>query len=306
MSGFVIPVHKESDWTSHDAVHRLRAILGVQEVGHAGTLDPFATGILLCGVGRGTKILSYLMDLRKDYVGTMRLGRITDTGDATGATIEERPVTDITIGRARSVAARFVGVQDQVPPMMSAIKRQGKRLYELARAGIEVERPPRTIEVDLFEIGELSGEMIRFRIVCGKGTYIRGIARDFGEALGPGACVETLRRKAIGGFDDDRAISLLGDREAVAETCRAAAIGLAEALAHVPALHLIPDWVRRVRRGEQPPWRGIQERETPERDRYCLLGPGGDLIALASLEPVPGPIDRSWRDSWELKLDRVL
>lgn len=306
MSGFVLPVHKEPEWTSHDAVHRLRAVLGVQEIGHAGSLDPFATGILLCGIGRGTKVLSYLMELRKDYEGTMRLGRITETGDLTGAVIEERPVGVVTLEAARDLTTRFLGHQAQIPPMVSAIKHQGKRLYELARAGIEVERQPRTVEVDSFEITAIHGDQVDFRIICGRGTYVRGLARDFGEALGPGACVERLRRSAIGPFSDDQAVRLIGVREEVAEECRKKSVGLAPALAHVPALHLVPDWVRRVRRGEQPPWRGVTDHEIPEGNRYRLLGPAGDLVALASLEAIPGPIDRTWRDCWELKLDRVL
>jgi tRNA pseudouridine55 synthase len=306
MSGFVLPVHKEIEWTSHDAVHRLRVVLGVQEIGHAGTLDPFATGILLCGVGRGTKVLSYLMDLRKEYVGTMRLGRVTDTGDITGETTEERAVDGITLERARETAGRFLGVQEQIPPMVSAIKHQGKRLYELARAGIEIERKPRSVEVDLFEIPSIEGSLAHFRIVCGKGTYVRALARDFGEAIGTGACVETLRRKAVGSFDDDQAVRLTGEREDILAACAGASIPLAVALSHIPGLHLSGDWVRRVRRGEQPPWRAIQEREIPEAERYRILGPAGDLVALASCDAVPGPIDRPWRDSWELALDRVL
>lgn len=306
MSGFVLPIHKEVDWTSHDAVHMLRTVLGIQEIGHAGSLDPFATGILLCGIGRGTKVISYLMDLRKTYEGTMHLGKITETGDVTGTVIEERPVDPITLDEARDLAARFIGRQEQIPPMVSAIKHQGKRLYELARAGIEVERRPRTVEVDSFEVISVLGHVVEFRIVCSKGTYVRGLARDFGEALGPGACVETLHRSAIGGFSDDRAVRLTGDRNEIADSCKAAAVGLASALGHVPALHLVADWVRRVRRGEQPPWRAVTESEILSCDHYRLLGPAGDLVALVSLEPVPGPIDRPWRDCWELKLDRVL
>jgi len=307
LSGFILGVCKPEAWTSHDAVQRLRVVLGVREVGHAGSLDPYATGVLLCGVGRGTKVLSYLMDLRKDYVGRMRLGRITDTGDATGRVLEERPVPAVPLEEARSIASRFVGRLEQIPPMVSACKHQGKRLYELARAGIEVERKPRTVEVHTFEISEIRGDQVDFRVICGKGTYVRTLAQDFGEILGPGACIEGLRRRAVGPFSEEEAVTILGEPENVFQACQRAAVPLASALSHLRALELRPDFVRRVRRGERPPWRAVcGVEECPEGKHFRLLGPEGELVALASLDPIPGPIDRPWRDSWELKLDRVI
>lgn len=306
MNGFVLPVHKEEDWTSHDAVHRLRRILGVQEVGHAGSLDPFATGVLLCGVGRGTKVLSYLMDLPKEYVGVMRLGVTTDTGDRTGKVIEEKPVGAIDPDAVRDLTRRFIGRIEQVPPMVSAIKQQGKRLYELARKGIEVERKPRLVEIRAFEILRCEGSEIEFRVLCGKGTYIRSLAHDFGTALGPGATLDQLKRSAVGPFDESQAVSLEGELEEARLRARAAAVPLATALSHLAGLRLRSEWVRKVRQGGQPPWRAVETADMPSTERVRLLGAEGELIAIASLDAVPGLPDRSWRDSWELRLDRVL
>ena len=306
MTGSVLTVNKEEGWTSHDAVQRLRGVLRIREIGHAGTLDPFATGVLICGIGRGTKILSYMIGLPKDYVGVMRLGRVTDSGDRTGKVICENPVGEIDLSRAREVARSFVGRQEQVPPMISALKVNGKRLYKLAREGIEVERKPRTIEIHTFEISAISGDMIEFRVTCGRGTYIRSLAADFGAALGPGACVDKLHRRAVGFFDDKSAVSITGDPDSVREACARAATPMSEALSHLPALTLRTEWVRRVRNGTRPPWRAVTTDAMPEGEHVRLVGPENGLVAVASLAAVPGLADRPWQDSWELHLNRVL
>jgi tRNA pseudouridine55 synthase len=304
-AGYVLPILKPEGWTSHDAVQKLRGILGVREIGHGGSLDPFATGVLLCGVGRGTKALGYLLDLPKDYVGLMHLGRVTDTGDPTGNVIQERPVGDVTLDRARSLAASFVGVRAQVPPMVSAVKHQGRRLYELARKGIEVERAPRTIEVHAFEVLGLAGDRLEFRVLCGKGTYVRTLAQEFGEALGSGASLEQLRRRAVGPFDEAGAVTIDDNPARVRAACEAATVPLASALRHLPPLTLKADWVRKIRQGAQPPWRAVGVDGLPEGERFRLIGPEGDLIAIAGIEAIPGPAERAWQDSWELRLDRV-
>ena len=306
MTGFVLPILKQEDWTSHDAVHRLRTILGVKEIGHAGSLDPFATGVLVCGVGRGTKVISYLMDLPKEYVGVIRLGLTTGTGDITGEVRERRPVDGLTEDAIRAAAARFVGSIEQIPPMVSAIKVQGRRLYDLARAGIEIERKPRRVEVHAFDLPRIEGDRVEFLVRCSKGTYVRALARDLGDALGVGGCVEQLCRSAVGSFTLENAVSLVGEPEMVRAACLKAAVPLVSALGHMDALRLQGEWVRRVRRGEQPPWRAVNAEKLPSEAALRLLGPEGDLVAIAALDPVPGPIDRSWRDSWELKLERVL
>jgi tRNA pseudouridine55 synthase len=306
MTGYVLAVNKEAGWTSHDAVQRLRGVLRIREIGHAGSLDPFATGVLVCGVGRGTKILAFMLDLPKHYSGVMRLGRVTDSGDVTGSVIEENPIPTIDLEQARRTAERFLGRQEQTPPMLSALKQDGKRLYELARKGVEVERAPRAIEIHSFDVLGLSGDLLEFRVVCGRGTYIRTLAADFGAALGPGASVERLHRDAVGSYDALRAVSLSADPEAVRAACERAVVPLSAALDHLPALTLYEEWVRRVRHGGQPPWRAFRTETIPDAKRYRLLGPEGALVAVASLEAVPGPLDRPWKESWELRLDRVL
>ncbi len=306
MISFVLPVDKQRGPTSHDTVQRLRNIIRVREIGHAGSLDPFATGLLLCGVGRGTKILPYLTDLPKIYTGVMRLGRITDSGDVTGKTLEERPVGPVDLCEMRRIAAGFVGRQEQIPPMVSAIKHKGTRLYELARKGIEVPRKPRMIEIQRFEIDSMEGDLLTFQVTCSKGTYVRTLAQDFGSNLGPGASVESLCRRAIGPFEKASAIRLTGDSEEMRARCEQAAISLRSALAHFPELKLRAEWVRKIRNGTQPPWRAVQTDRLPEGERVRLVGPENELVAIASLSAVPGPVDRPWNDSWELRLDRVL
>lgn len=306
MTGFVVPVLKQEEWTSHDAVHRLRTILGVKEIGHAGSLDPFATGVLVCGVGRGTKVISYLMDLPKEYVGVIRLGIATDTGDITGEVRERRSVEGLTEEAIRTAACRFVGTLEQIPPMVSAIKVQGRRLYDLARAGIEIERKPRRVEVHAFDLTRVDGDRVEFLVRCSKGTYVRALARDLGDALGVGGCVEQLCRSAVGSFTLENAVSLVGEQDVVKAACLRAAVPLATALGHLEPLRLQHEWVRRVRMGEQPPWRAVDAKAMPSAAPIRLVGPEGDLVAIAVLDAVPGPIDRSWRDSWELKLERVL
>ena len=305
MIDYVLAVNKEVGWTSHDAVQRLRQVLRIREIGHAGSLDPFATGVLVCGIGRGTKTLPFMLDLPKDYSGAMRLGKVTDSGDVTGRVIQEKPVGPIDLEQARQLARRFIGFQEQIPPMLSALRQNGKRLYDLARQGLEVERMPRTVEIRTFDILGLSGDLLEFRVICGRGTYIRTLAADYGAALGPGASVERLHRRAVGSYDDTRAVSIEGDPEVVRQACQRESVPMAAALEHLPALTLRSEWVRRVRQGTQPPWRAILTETVPEAKRFRLLGPESGLVAVASLEPVPGLVDRAWKDSWELRLDRV-
>ena len=306
MIDYILAVNKEVGWTSHDVVQRLRRVLGIREIGHAGSLDPFATGVLICGIGRATKVLPFMVDLRKDYAGAMRLGKVTDSGDVTGHVVQERPLGSVDLAQARDLARTFIGLQEQIPPMLSALRQNGKRLYDLARKGIEVDRMPRTVEIHTFEILGLSGDLLEFRVICGRGTYIRTLAADYGAALGPGASVERLHRRAVGSYDDTRAVSIDGDPEAVRQACERASVPMAAALAHLPALTLRSEWVRRVRHGAQPPWRAIATETVPEGRRFRLVGPENGLVAVASLEPVPGLADRAWKESWELRLDRVL
>jgi tRNA pseudouridine55 synthase len=307
LSGFVLNVYKEVPWTSHDAVSRLRRILGLRQVGHAGSLDPFACGVLVVAVGRATRLVEYLMAPRKSYRGTMMLGRRTASGDAGGAILEEVPAPEVDLDSLRRAAAGFVGSGLQVPPMVSAIKHQGKRLYDLARKGIEVERAPRPIQIDRFEITGLESPRVDFELDCGRGTYVRTLVEDFAAKFGAPASVESLTRTAVGSFRVEDAVRIISSPGNTREGLLAGAVSMAEALEHLPAVQLTERWAQRVRHGGAPPWRAAAETAPPRPGQAVrLLGPGGELIATAVVDLLPGPADRPIEESCHLRLDRVL
>jgi tRNA pseudouridine55 synthase len=196
----VLPLDKRAGVTSFDAVALVRRRLGLKRVGHAGTLDPDATGVLPILLGEATKLMAYLADQDKEYVATLRLGVTTDTGDLSGRVLEERPVVALDRARLEDACGPFVGRIKQVPPMYSAVHHGGRRLYELAREGVEVVREPREVVVHAIEVQEVLETRVRLRVVCGKGTYLRSLAADLGAALGCGAAVERLVRTRVGPF----------------------------------------------------------------------------------------------------------
>ncbi len=208
LSGLVV-VDKDAGWTSHDAVARVRRLLGLRRVGHAGTLDPDATGVLLVGVGRATRLLRFLSVLPKRYTGEVVLGRSTSTLDASGETTGEWDMSPVTLAEARAAAATLTGAIEQVPPMVSAVKVGGRRLHELARAGIVVARDPRPVTVERFDVepGPEPG-VLAVSVVCSAGTYVRVLAADLGAALGGGAHLRRLRRTAVGPFTEADAHTL--------------------------------------------------------------------------------------------------
>ena len=196
MNGIVI-IDKPEGWTSHDVVGKLRGILREKRIGHGGTLDPMATGVLPVFVGRATRAVEFCENAVKEYVAHLRLGVITDTQDTTGNVLEQREHS-VTEDDLLKILPEFMGKQSQIPPMYSAVKIQGKKLYELARKGVEVERKPREITIhSLSVIGKCDGDYI-LRVVCSKGTYIRTLCNDIGEKLGCGGCMSYLRRTAAG------------------------------------------------------------------------------------------------------------
>lgn len=198
MTGIVI-VDKPAGWTSQDVTARLRRVFGTRRIGHGGTLDPMATGVLPVFVGRATRGVEFFEHADKTYEAVLRLGTVTDTQDSTGAVLEKRPAA-VTEAEFRDILPKFTGKIAQVPPMYSAIKVDGKKLYELARAGKEVERKPREITIFSLELLEFSGETAKMRVHCSKGTYIRTLCHDIGAALGCGGCMEALRRTAAGEY----------------------------------------------------------------------------------------------------------
>jgi tRNA pseudouridine55 synthase len=202
LDGLVV-VDKPAGMTSHDVVSRLRKRFGQKRVGHAGTLDPGATGVLLVGLGRATRLLRFLSDLGKSYEGEVVLGTATTTLDDEGEVVQQWPMAGVTLVEAREAAATLTGDILQVPPMVSAVKVGGRRLHELARAGVEVDRAPRPVRVDRFDITpSRAGEpgVLRISVDCSSGTYVRVLAADLGAALGGGAHLRRLRRTRVGSF----------------------------------------------------------------------------------------------------------
>jgi tRNA pseudouridine55 synthase len=201
LTGLVV-VDKEAGWTSHDVVARCRRTFGQRRIGHAGTLDPDATGLLLVGLGRFTRMLRFVQGLRKVYVGEVVLGTATSSLDSSGEVTGTWDMSHVTIDEAKDVAVQFTGRIQQVPPMVSAIKVGGTRLHTLARQGVEIEREPRWVTVDKFDVSDVPGEpgVLGIEVECSTGTYIRSLAADLGEALGGGAHLRNLRRTNIGSF----------------------------------------------------------------------------------------------------------
>ncbi|MBP7199034.1 MAG: tRNA pseudouridine(55) synthase TruB, partial [Acetatifactor sp.] len=186
----IINVYKEAGFTSHDVVAKLRGICRQKKIGHTGTLDPQATGVLPVCLGNATRACEMLTDRTKEYVAELLLGQITDTQDITGTVLEEREVA-VSEAQVREVIAGFVGGYDQIPPMYSALKVNGKKLYELARAGKEVERQARHVDLPAIEILEIKFPVVKFRVECSKGTYIRSLCADIGEKLCCGGTMQS-------------------------------------------------------------------------------------------------------------------
>jgi len=207
MEGILL-VDKPRDHTSHDVVARLRGKLKMKRIGHAGTLDPMATGLLVILVGKATKVSQYLVGLDKEYEGTIELGKVTDTQDADGEVMETRPVPPLTDADVLAAVKTFLGDQYQMPPMYSAIKIAGVPLYKSARKGEEIEREPRFIRVMSWEVLRYATPQIDFRLTCTKGTYVRTLAHDLGAKLGCGAHLSALRRTATDKFRVDQALTL--------------------------------------------------------------------------------------------------
>jgi tRNA pseudouridine55 synthase len=203
----VLVVDKATGMTSFDVVTLVRRRLGLRRVGHAGTLDPDATGVLPILIGEATKLMAYMQEFDKEYIATVRFGVRTDTLDLTGRVLSTAPVPALEPERLMEATSSFVGRIDQVPPMYSAIHHQGRRLYELAREGVEVPRRARSVFVRAITVEAVDPPCATFRIVCGKGAYVRVLASDLGEKLGCGAVVERLVRTRVGPYDVGTAVT---------------------------------------------------------------------------------------------------
>lgn len=210
----VLNIRKEKGYTSFDVVAKLRGILRMKKIGHTGTLDPEAEGVLPVVLGKATKLVDLLTEKQKTYEALLHLGLETDTQDMTGKVLREEPV-NVTEEEAIAVIRSFLGEQQQIPPMYSALKVDGKKLYELAREGKTVERKPRTVHFYEIEIKKIELPYIRFSVTCSKGTYIRTLCHDIGQKLGCGGCMEELIRTRSGNFDLEDSMTLAQVEEAV-------------------------------------------------------------------------------------------
>ena len=270
MANGVLIIDKPQGWTSMDVCAKLRGIFHEKRVGHAGTLDPMATGVLPVFLGRATRAVEFAAEGAKEYHAVLRLGLVTDTQDTTGTVLEEKPVA-VTPTELEAVLPRFRGEILQVPPMYSAIKVEGKKLYELARKGREVERAPRPVTIHALELGErLSGTDFCLRVECSKGTYIRTLCHDIGQALGCGGAMAELRRTRAAGYTIDRAVTM---EQVQAAADPAALLTPVDSLfAHLPALALTAAQAKCVRNGA--PFTFSREGE------WRAYGPGGDFLAV--------------------------
>ena len=251
MANGILVIDKPADWTSHDVVAKLRGILHEKRIGHAGTLDPMATGVLPVFVGRATRAVEFAADREKEYIAGLRLGTVTDTQDITGSILSTAPVT-VTREDVEQVLSRFRGESQQVPPMYSAIKKNGKKLYELARRGQEVARTPRPIVIHALSLEGRDGTDFVLRIRCSKGTYIRTLLHDIGQALGTGGCMTALRRTAAGSFTLRQAVTIPQLLSFAAEHDPAELLMPVDAVfsAHEPLIVTMPQ-AARLRNGAQ-------------------------------------------------------
>lgn len=266
VNGLVV-VDKPSGWTSHDVVARCRKLLGTRKVGHSGTLDPGATGVLLVGAGAATRLLRFLGDLPKAYVGEVVLGTATSTLDDEGEVVATYAMEGTTLTASRGAASSLVGDILQVPPMVSAVHVGGRRLHELAREGVEVERAPRPVTVHSLELSATDDPLVlRIAVTCSTGTYVRVLAADLGSLLGGGAHLRRLRRTAIGPFTIDDAVPL-------DEVGPAALLPPLSAVGHLPRVVVDEEGAAAVAHGKVlPAWDGAGP--------WAVTGPTGELLAV--------------------------
>lgn len=204
----IINVYKEKGFTSHDVVAKLRGILGQKKIGHTGTLDPDAVGVLPVCLGRGTKLCDMLTDTDKIYEAVLLFGKTTDTQDITGTVLEEYECSELTPEKVKECIQGYIGAYEQLPPMFSALKINGKKLYELAREGIEVERKTRNVQIYDIKVQRIELPRVYMEVKCSKGTYIRTLCHDIGQSLGTGACMEALERTKAGRFEVSESLKL--------------------------------------------------------------------------------------------------
>ena len=281
----IIIVNKETGFTSHDVVAKLRGICGQNKIGHTGTLDPAATGVLPVCLGSGTKLCDMLTDRDKEYVAELLLGVETDTQDTTGSVLRESPVT-VTEEEVSRACLSFLGDYDQIPPMYSALKVDGKKLYELARAGKEVERKARRVRILELEILEMRLPVVKLRVVCSKGTYIRTLCSDIGQKLGCGGAMQSLQRTKVGRFRLEDALTL-GELQQLKDSGELERVvqPVDSLFEETPALHVTAEAARLLENGNALFPAQFAETVTPEPERWVrVYRPDGRFAGIYAYE----------------------
>ena len=291
-SGFTRPIagvlvfDKPTGISSYDVIRIVKRRLAPRKIGHTGTLDPLASGVLPIVINGATKAIPFLDERVKRYEGTLRLGVVTDTDDSTGRILKETPLSEsvLTDDRIERVFGRFVGRIKQVPPMFSAVKHQGTPLYELARRGIQVDRQPKEVEVFSLEISQIDSPMVDFIVSCSRGTYVRTLCKQVGDALGPGAHLCRLRRTKSGPFSLEHSLNLeeferLVDRGEIDKRI----VTVREALGSMPEIEIGADLSGRIRNGRQVFLRDLKGLTVPQLDRNqsVKILYEGEIVAIA-------------------------
>lgn len=275
MASGIIIIDKPQEWTSQDVAAKLRGVFHEKRVGHGGTLDPMATGVLPVFIGRATRGVEFFESAEKEYVAGLRLGLETNTQDTTGNTLTERPVS-VTRERLEAVLKTFLGPRQQVPPMYSAVKVGGKKLYELARQGKTVERKPRDIEILELELLDGGEADWLFRVRCSKGTYVRTLCHDIGQALGCGGCMSSLRRTAAGCYTLDQAVTL--DRLLGEADPAALLLPVDSLFENLPAVTVRPGQLKLIYNG------GAVKAPELAGGQYRVYGPDGAFLMVGRAE----------------------
>jgi len=270
----VLLLDKAAGFSSTQALARAKRLLAAEKAGHTGTLDPFATGLLPLAFGEATKFSRFLIDAPKAYEAVLVLGEETPTGDIEGEVVARREV-DVTPAQVDAVLARFLGSQDQQPPMHSAVRVNGRRLYDYARKGVEVERPLRRIEITHLARRGLDGRLLTIEVRCSKGTYIRTLAMDIGRALGCGAHLRALRRTGTGPFRIDQACTLEDLERDGVEAARARLLPMEVMVTGLPRVELAADAGKRFRQGQV-----VAHGPAVEGSEWALFAPGGAFLGI--------------------------
>ncbi len=276
MPNGILIIDKSTGWTSQDVASKLRGLYGERRIGHGGTLDPMATGVLPIFIGRATRAVEFFEAADKEYIADLRLGLTTDTQDMTGTVMEQKPVC-VAQAQVETAVASLIGPMEQIPPMYSAIKIHGRKLYELARAGKQVERPARSIVIHDAALLGGKDSLWRFRVVCSKGTYVRTLCQELGERLGCGGCMEALQRTRAGRYTLEDAHTMQEIMELSIEERRSLLLPMDSLFSHYPAVHLSENQSRCIRNGAQFTF--------PKPDgRYRFYGADGAFLAFGQVQ----------------------